>query len=387
MATRRSDIVDAENPGVYHCISRCVRRESLLADPSRRAWIVTRLEFLAEFAAIDVISFAVMDNHLHILLRIRPDIAHAWSDQEVARRRAALLPDQRLRRLLGAAPGTAATAEELASILNCPARIAKARRDVCNLGFFHRLLKEPCARRWNHEDGVTGHFWEGRFKSPRILNQRALLLVSAYIELNEVHACKAGSIQSSFWTSARRQWQRLCAAVRHACDSESCEGVDAATVLRGATWQPVFPCKVGAINCDMPPATSQLHEAAQPEMIPLVEYLEAVDSAGRRTRTDKAGFIGPTQPRPVAMAIAKALESLRFGAPLSVRAAERLAAARMEEWIDQRAQQRFEFETLGTLSFAIRGRGSCYGDGDSLLQEAARRGSRRVQAIALLSSA
>jgi hypothetical protein len=87
------------------------------------------------------------------------------------------------------------------------------------------------------------------------------------------------------------------------------------------------------------------------------------------------------------MAIAKALESLRFGAPLSVRAAERLAAARMEEWIDQRAQQRFEFETLGTLSFAIRGRGSCYGDGDSLLQEAARRGSRRVQAIALLSSA
>ena len=283
-----------------------------------------------------------MDNHLHILLRIRPDIAHAWSDQEVARRRVALLPDQRRRRLLGAAPGTAATAEELASILNCPARIAKARRDVCNLGFFHRLLKEPCARRWNHEDGVTGHFWEGRFKSPRILNQRALLLVSAYIELNEVHACKAGSIQSSFWTSARRQWQRLCAAVRHACDSESCEGVDAATVLRGATWQPVFPCKVGAINCDMPPATSQLHEAAQPEMIPLVEYLEAVDSAGRRTRTDKAGFIGPTQPRPVAMAIAKALESLRFGAPLSVRAAERLAAARMEEWIDQRAQQRFD---------------------------------------------
>ncbi len=45
-----------------------------------------RLEELADIFAIGIGGFSVMDNHLHILVRLDPDIAAAWSDEEVVRR-------------------------------------------------------------------------------------------------------------------------------------------------------------------------------------------------------------------------------------------------------------------------------------------------------------
>ena len=117
MTTRRSDIVDASNPGVYHCVSRCVRRESLIDDPERREWIVARLDFLTRFMAIDVISFAVMRNHIHLLLAIRPEIVGCWSDREVAERRMAVLPRKRKRGRNSVTPAGDQYAIELAAVL------------------------------------------------------------------------------------------------------------------------------------------------------------------------------------------------------------------------------------------------------------------------------
>ena len=38
----------------------------------------------------------VLDNHLHVLLRLDPDVAAAWSDEEVVRRWGRLFPPIRL---------------------------------------------------------------------------------------------------------------------------------------------------------------------------------------------------------------------------------------------------------------------------------------------------
>ncbi len=51
----------------------------------RKAWIRDRLKELAAAMAIDVLDYAVLDNHLHVVLRNRPDLAGAWSDEEVVR--------------------------------------------------------------------------------------------------------------------------------------------------------------------------------------------------------------------------------------------------------------------------------------------------------------
>ncbi len=102
-AYARRQIVDESVVGVYHCMARCVRRAFLCgADrytgqnfDHRKTWIRQRLEELAGILAIDVLSFAVLSNHLHVMLRIRPDIAAAWSDEEVALRWWRLHPGRR----------------------------------------------------------------------------------------------------------------------------------------------------------------------------------------------------------------------------------------------------------------------------------------------------
>ena len=52
----------------------------------RKQFIQDRLEFLAGVFWIldfwiDVMAFAVMSDHLHLVLRNRPDVVQAWSGQ------------------------------------------------------------------------------------------------------------------------------------------------------------------------------------------------------------------------------------------------------------------------------------------------------------------
>ena len=82
-ANARRDIVDEDRVGVYHCIARCVRRAFLCGtDPysgrdynHRKAWIRDRLRHLAGLFGVDVCEYAVMSNHMHVVLRNRPDMS------------------------------------------------------------------------------------------------------------------------------------------------------------------------------------------------------------------------------------------------------------------------------------------------------------------------
>ena len=94
MAIARSQLIDTTVARWYHCISRCVRRAFLLGEGThdRKGWIENRLEELAQIFAIAVGGFSVMDNHLHVLLRLDPAVADGWSDEEVVRRWGRLFP-------------------------------------------------------------------------------------------------------------------------------------------------------------------------------------------------------------------------------------------------------------------------------------------------------
>ena len=90
----RRQIVVEDEVGVYHCIARCVRRAFLCGlDPytgqdysHRKEWILNRLRELAGLFAIEVCGYSVMSNHLHLVLRNRPDIGEQWSDDQIALR-------------------------------------------------------------------------------------------------------------------------------------------------------------------------------------------------------------------------------------------------------------------------------------------------------------
>ena len=78
-------LVDPSVTRWYHCVTRCVRRAFLLGEGmhDRKSWIEHRLEELAEIFAVAVAGFAILDNHLHLLVRLDPDLARGWSDEDV----------------------------------------------------------------------------------------------------------------------------------------------------------------------------------------------------------------------------------------------------------------------------------------------------------------
>ena len=202
MTTARKLLVDPDVTRYYHCISRCVRRAKLCGDgfEHRKAWIENRLEVLAGAFALSVCGFAVMDNHLHVLVRLDPEDGDAWSNEEVIRRWLKVFPPAHLDM----------DNEELVKAhvnneLSKPGRADEYRQRLKNLGWFMKALKEPLARMANREDDCRGTFWEARYKSIGILDEEALLAVCAYIDLNPVAAGIARLPETSKHTSIRQR--------------------------------------------------------------------------------------------------------------------------------------------------------------------------------------
>ncbi len=98
MTMARAHLVDPSVTRWYDCITRCVRRAFLLGEGAsdRKLWIDNRLQELAGIFSIAVGGFSVMDNHLHVLVRLDPEFAAGWSDEEVVRRWAALSPTRQI---------------------------------------------------------------------------------------------------------------------------------------------------------------------------------------------------------------------------------------------------------------------------------------------------
>ena len=99
MTMARSQIVDSAVTRYYHCISRCVRHAFLCGEgyEHRKTWIEQRLEVLAENFAVGVCGFAVMDNHLHLLVRLESEQVDGWSDEDVVRRWIQVYPPKTLK--------------------------------------------------------------------------------------------------------------------------------------------------------------------------------------------------------------------------------------------------------------------------------------------------
>lgn len=212
MTYARSEVFDPSEVGVYHCVSRCVRRAFLCGKDSlsgksfehRRAWIKERLGELSEVFAIEVISYAVMSNHLHCLIRTRPDLSEQWSDQEVAARWRTLFPYRRER----GKPATPSKAE-IEAITEEPKLVSQYRSRLSDLSWFNRCLNENIAKRSNKEDECSGRFWEGRFKCQRVHDISGIVACSAYIDLNPIRAGISKTLEGSDYTSVQQRIHKL----------------------------------------------------------------------------------------------------------------------------------------------------------------------------------
>ena len=79
---------------IVHFVQRCIRRAYLAGVDvvtgknfeHRREWIRCRMERLASVFSVDVLTYAILSNHMHIVIRTRPDVIAGWSDSDVAAR-------------------------------------------------------------------------------------------------------------------------------------------------------------------------------------------------------------------------------------------------------------------------------------------------------------
>ncbi len=264
MTLARRHFVPADAIGTYHCVSRCVRRAWLCGIDAytgidyshRKSWVEQRLALLCEIFAIGLYGYAVMSNHLHVVVRVDPGLAGRWTDEDVATRWCRLFP----------ARNDHEQALKIHFLLQKPERLSLLRGRLSDLSWFMRCLNEPLARAANGEDHCTGRFWEGRFKCQALLDDRAVLAALAYVDLNPIRAGITTRLDRSHHTSIRTR----------VLDCRSDEdkrrqplmpllGMGPALPLsQGAyidlvqwTGQQVRPGKRGVIPKDAPPALSK----------------------------------------------------------------------------------------------------------------------------------
>jgi len=279
---------------IFHCVHRCVRRAFLCGnDPysgvcyeHRRHWIRHRLEFLASIFGIDCLTYTVLSNHLHVVLRSRPDVVQSWSDQEVARRWLRLFPKRRN------ADGTPAepTQAEIDTIVNDPEALSKRRRRLSDISWWARCLAERIAYQSNREDNVTGHFWEGRYRAQLLLDEASVLACAAYVDLNPIRAAMAESLETSRFTGARDRIDDLRA--RNEPSEMSDHDWERSQRCPQSGW--LSPIE---INEAVDPLGSDCGDSARRASkkgflpISLRAYLELLDWTGREIRSDKRGAI------------------------------------------------------------------------------------------------
>ncbi len=281
--------VATETTPYYHCVSRCVRRAFLCgwdrltgrSYEHRKQWIVERLRLLGEVFCIDVCAYAVMANHHHLVLRLNPKEAGSLSDEDVLERWSQLfgLPVlvERYRQGLSVSDVEAEAAGE---------RIATYRERLTDLSWFMRCLNEPIARWANAEDGVTGRFWEGRFKSQALLDEAALLTCMSYVDLNPVRAAIAETPEASDYTSIQDRIRAWAATSGEAPESHTAENDDMKQDAGQAASKPALLAFGGPERQDTP------------DHLPFAfaDYLQLVDWAGRAVRDDKRGAIAEDVP-------------------------------------------------------------------------------------------
>ncbi|TQV65831.1 hypothetical protein FKG94_28005 [Exilibacterium tricleocarpae] len=284
MTRPRKALVSVQNTPYYHVVSRCVRRTFLCGIDQhtnrnyehRRQWIVNRIRLLSSLFSIDVCAYAVMSNHYHIVVKLDPEQAECWHDDDVVERWTSLYKGPLLvRRYQSGEPLAPA---ELATIADI---ITVWRQRLTDLSWFMKCLNEPIAREANKEDQCTGHFWESRYKSQALLTEEALLSCMVYVDLNPIRGGLTKVPECSDYTSVQ---ERIAPRF------------DLASAIKEQKAQSAF----NRFDLPLKPLlhfSDSITDGVYPGIpFSLAGYLELVDWTGRAIRSGKRGSIPDSLP-------------------------------------------------------------------------------------------
>jgi len=266
----------------YHCYSRCVRRAFLCGVDShsgksyehRRQQIEDDLLRLASIFFIDVAAFAVRSNHYHLVLFVDQDECKSASAKDIVKRWHKLFtgPDISQRYI----KGEFLEPHELEQL---DTLILTWRKRLQDISWFMKVLNENVAKRANHEDDCTGHFWESRFKSQALLDEKAVLSCMTYIDLNPIRAGMANTPETSNHTSIQMRIKRW----KNASDKSNTAEHDPEEHNNSLQPNKLLPF-IGNYRQPMPKGIA-FH---------LIDYFELVDWTGRAVLQGKGSIDNDT---------------------------------------------------------------------------------------------
>lgn len=172
----------AEGVGYYHVISRIAGQQFLMDDKEKDVLMRLMCD-VAVFSSVEIMTFALMDNHFHMLVKV--PLAHEVDDDELVAKMRVLYGDAKTDRLLREweaweLRGLAFKADDAKAAL---------RRRMFDLSQFCKTLKETYSMSYNNRHAHVGTIWGSRFKSILLSpDYQTLMTVGSYIDLNPVRA-------------------------------------------------------------------------------------------------------------------------------------------------------------------------------------------------------
>lgn len=170
--------------GCYHVVSRVCGRGFLLKDTEKERFR-DLLGRVAGFCGVQVMTFAILDNHFHLLVRV-PGAVGELSDAELLDRARLIYGKER--------KGQPLSLFRIGLALQSGGEVREGMRQLlmsrmASLPMFVKLLKQRFSIGYNRAHDRVGTLWEDRFHSVLVEDTAAALrAVGAYIDLNPVRA-------------------------------------------------------------------------------------------------------------------------------------------------------------------------------------------------------
>lgn len=187
--------------GAYHIFSRIVDRRKIFGAVEKE-YFVSQMRKLEAFLDVRVLTYCVMSNHFHSLIEVprRCDVIRLTPDLLRARLpllyHGKALEDARdeIDRAIANANEATGTSTWIDGI------VARYQARMGDLSSFARELKWRFTMWYNDRNDRVGTLWEDRFKSVLIEgDEKALMTVAAYIELNPIRAGLASDPMDYRW--------------------------------------------------------------------------------------------------------------------------------------------------------------------------------------------
>ena len=183
-----------EGTAYYHLVSRASNKQFLFRKSAAKDRLAELARKAAEFSGVELVAFAVMDNHYHILCKVTRT-GDPVSQEEVVRRvgvlkgaKAAVSLAEHWREL--AAAGFDATLES---------ELGRYRARMNDISEFMKTMKELYAIWYNREYDYSGSIWSGVFKSTMVEGGRYLEYCRRYIMMNPVRAGIVSQVKDYRW--------------------------------------------------------------------------------------------------------------------------------------------------------------------------------------------